>query len=147
MAETKQFSVNIRLLENYIFQVDFGEFGNVLTDEPEPLGNGEGPNPARMLAAAVVNCLAASLLFAIRKYKGDPGGVHAVIHGDIDRVQKRWRIINLKAELHLEGDTDKIPELDKVLASFEGFCIVTQSVEAGIPVDVTVFDNQGRQLK
>lgn len=147
MAEAKSFSVDIKLLENYIFQVDFGEFGNVLTDEPEPLGHGEGPNPGRMLAAAVVNCLAASLLFAIRKYHGDPGDVHASIHGVIDRVNKRWRIISLKAELFLEGDTANMPNLDKALAQFEDFCIVTQSVEAGIPVDVTVFDGEGKPLK
>jgi hypothetical protein len=34
-----------------------------------------------------------------------------------------------------------------VLAQFEDFCIVTQSVRAGIQVDVTVIDREGTVLK
>jgi hypothetical protein len=42
-----------------------------LTDEPPPLGQGAGPNPSRLLAASVANCLSASLLFALRKFNPD----------------------------------------------------------------------------
>jgi hypothetical protein len=43
------------------------------------------------------------------------------------------------------GDT--LEHLERVLASFEDFCTVTQSVKAGIPVSVSVFDAHGAQLK
>ena len=75
--ENPTFEVKLELLDNYKFAIDFGEFGEIISDEPEPLGGGEGPNPSRLLAAATANCLAASLMFAIRKYKGDPGKVTA----------------------------------------------------------------------
>lgn len=146
MSENPGFSVSVKLLENYIFQVDFGDFGYLVTDEPEPLGNSEGPNPARLLAASVVNCLAASLLFAIRKQKGEPGDVTATINGKLERVEKRWRIVAMQADLHLPGDPDKMPNLDKALAQFEDFCVVTQSVKAGIDVAVNVFDRDGKKL-
>lgn len=72
MSISDGFSVKLELLENYIFKVDFGDFGDILTDEPAPLGNGEGPNPSRLIAAGVANCLCASLLFALRKFKDSP---------------------------------------------------------------------------
>lgn len=57
--EEKSFTVNLRLLENYLFEIDFGEFGNIMTDEAPPLGAGEGPSPSAMLAASVaVGCSA-----------------------------------------------------------------------------------------
>ena len=146
MAEEKQFSVRVTLLENYVFQIDFGEFGYLVSDEPPPLGDGEGPNPARLLAASVVNCLAASLLFAIRKQKGDAGELTATISGKLDRVDGRWRIVAMQAELHLAGDTASMPHLDKALAQFEDFCVVTQSVKAGIDVTVSVYDRDGKRL-
>ena len=66
MSDNNQFSIQVQLIEDYLFKIDFGEFGDVLTDEPPPLGGGEGPNPARLVAAAVGNCLCASLLFSLR---------------------------------------------------------------------------------
>jgi hypothetical protein len=37
--------------------------------------------------------------------------------------------------------------LDRVLAQFEDFCVVTQSVRSGFPVSVTVRDGDGKVLK
>lgn len=142
----QSFSVSVKVLEHYVFQVDFGDFGRIITDEDAPLGTGEGPNPARMLAASVVNCLTASLLFAIRKYKGDPGEVTATIKGSVTRVDKRMRIESLDATLQLDADPALLPELDKALAQFENFCTVTQSVRAGIEVKVSVVDKSGKVL-
>ena len=40
-----------------------------------------------------------------------------------------------------------LDQIEKVLASFEDFCVVTQSVRSGFPVAVTVRDMDGRILK
>ena len=42
---------------------------------------------------------------------------------------------------------DKLVQLDRVLGQFEEFCVVTQSVRAGIEVDVRVLDRDGRVLR
>lgn len=40
--ENPTFEVNLKLLDNYKFKVDFGPFGEMMTDEPEPLGAAAG---------------------------------------------------------------------------------------------------------
>ncbi|MFC0445634.1 OsmC family protein [Pseudidiomarina halophila] len=141
--ENPSFEVKLELVDNYKFEIDFGDFGHMISDEPEPLGHGEGPNPSRLLGAAVANCLAASLMFAIRKYKGEPGKLHAKVKGDMARVDGRWRVTHLYVELVLGNRADAIDKLDRVLAQFEDFCVVTQSVRSGVEVDVTVLDEDG----
>ncbi len=144
--ENKTFNLSIKLLENYLFQIDFGEFGNFMTDEPEPLGGGEGPNPSQMLGAAVGNCLAASLLFATRKYGDNPSGISATVKGSMERIDKRWRISTISINLQLTDNTDDLPNIQRALAQFEDFCVVTQSVRKGIEVDVTVTDKNGKEI-
>lgn len=146
MSASNGFNVKLELLENYIFKVDFGDFGDILTDEAPPLGNGEGPNPARLVAAAVGNCLCASLLFALRKFKDNPSGVRAEVNGEMERQEGRWRIARLKVQMTVD-DTNALEHLPNALQQFEDFCIVTQSIRQGIPVEVAVFDSAGNLLK
>lgn len=138
--------IELRLLENFLFEVDFGEFGNIMTDEAPPVGGGEGPDPSMMVAAGVANCLAASLLFALRKYKSDPKGLRATVSIVTERVEKHLRITSLQVKLHLESEKQQLPGLDQALEQFEKFCVVTQSVRQGIPTSVEVFDAGGTQL-
>lgn len=146
MAEQTQFSVQLKLLDGYKFEIDFGDAGQIFSDEPPPLGAGEGPNPSRLLAASVANCLAASLLFAIRKFKEDPGPVSAEVRGELERQEGLWRIGKLHVNLQLGAQAAAIEHLDRALSQFENFCVVTQSVRHGIEVAVQVRDNQGTLL-
>lgn len=144
---TDSFRVHLKLIESYLFEVDFGDAGIILTDEPEPLGGGEGPNPSALLATSVANCLAASLMFAVRKFKGEPGMVEAEVSGQTTRVEGRLRIEQMSVTLHLGSAEDELPQIERVLDQFEQFCVVTQSVKRGIEVDVSVLDSRGKTLK
>ena len=146
MSATPTFSVKLDLVEDYVFKVDFGDLGDIITDEPPPLGKGEGPNPSRLVAAAVANCLCASLLFALRKQKDAPTGIHAVVNGALERQDGRWRIGGLDVAMVVD-DAEVLAHLPKALETFEDFCVVTQSIRQGIPVSVTVRDAQGNLLK
>ena len=134
----------------YSFRVHFPDTGlePLLTDESPPLGNDAGPNPARLLLASVANCLAASLLFALRKFKNSPEPIRAEICAVPARnEQGRWRIGSAKATLHLPGRNADYKGLERALAQFEDFCVVAESVRKGIEVDVEVLDGEGRVLK
>ena len=99
-----------------------------------------------MLAAAVGNCLCASLLFALRKFKDNPGGISAEVNGELERQEGRWRIGKIQVRLQVEN-ASTLEHLPKALEQFEDFCIVTQSVRHGIPVEVEVVDQAGKAIK
>ncbi|MGM0907354.1 MAG: OsmC family protein [Pseudomonadota bacterium] len=143
----KEFSVSMELVDNYKFLVDFGRYGELVSDEPEPLGEGQGPNPSRILAASVANCLAASLMFALRKFKDEPGKVSAEVNGHLDRVDGRWRIVSMDVDIKLGNASETLSHLERALEQFEDFCVVTQSVRNGIDVNVKVEDSDGKLVK
>ena len=65
--DERGFELTMELQQGMQFLVDFGgpELPPLLMDEPDPVGENEGPNATRLLAAAVGNCLSASALFCL----------------------------------------------------------------------------------
>ena len=147
MAETV--SVTITQKQNYQFLIDFGEaMPSLLADEPQPLGKGEGPTPTHLLLAAIANCLSASLLFSLQKFKQDAGGFTTNATCIVDRNENnRLRIQQIDVEIRLGKEGVEFAHLDRILGQFEDFCTVTQSVRAGIPVKITVADGKGVSLE
>ncbi len=146
---TEEIRITITREENYRFSVDFGPAIAAMTaDEPAPLGEGAGPSPQQMLAAAIANCLSASLVFAVRKFKEDPGKITATAICEIGRNEKnRLRVTGIKVSIALGVEPETLGHLDRALAQFEDFCTVSQSVKAGIPYSLTVTSPDGRVLK
>lgn len=148
MSDTS-FTVELVQQADYRFEVRFDSpaVPSLITDESAPLGADAGPNPARLLGTAVANCLAASLLFSLRRFKNAAGPVRATATVSLVRnAQNRLRIGRIDVDLHLAAAAPDMRSLARVLAQFEDFCIVTQSVRAGITVDVRVFDRNGSLL-
>lgn len=145
----KLIRVELSQRHDYRFDIAFGDDMPVLTsDEPAPLGTGLGPSPMQMLCAAVGNCLSDSLLFAFRKFKQVPEPIRCVVTAEVGRNEdNRLRVLHMHAQLHLGVVATALTQVDHVLAQFEEFCTVTQSVRQGIPVSVNVFDGAGQQLK
>jgi len=142
-------TVQLRQEADYRFALQFApEVPVLLSDEPPPLGQGAGPSPVQLLAAAVGNCLAASLVFALRKFKQSAGTIGAVAEATVGRnEQNRLRVQRIAVRLTLGAPADSMQHLDHALAQFEDFCTVTQSVRAAFPVEVEVYDSGGQRLK
>jgi len=144
-----EFHIDLQLQGGYRFEVHFDSpaVPVLITDEDPPLGANAGPSPGQLLGTAVANCLAASLAFAMRKFKNDPGALRARATVRLIRnEQKRLRIGHIGIDLHLPMRAAQVQMLDRILTQFEEFCIVTQSVRAAIPVDVRVIDQAGAVL-
>jgi uncharacterized OsmC-like protein len=144
-------TVTVRLAQrqDYQFDVQFGPgVPMLLADEPEPLGQGRGPSPVQLLAAAVGNCLSDSLLFALRKFKQQPEPLQCEVAAEVGRnAEGRLRVLGLQATLSLGVPGEALEHLERVLTTFESYCTVTQSIAQGIPVRVQVIDAQGAILK
>ncbi|HSJ13608.1 MAG TPA: OsmC family protein [Longimicrobiales bacterium] len=142
-------SVTLEQESDFAFRIvfDHEDFEPLLTDEPAPLGGGRGPNPSRLLLASVVNCLSASLLFALRKFRNEPQKLRARISATPMRnMEGRWRIPKAFVEIQLPDGNEDYAQLDRVIEQFQQFCVVTESVRQGIDVQVTVTDAHGHVL-
>jgi len=149
MSEAKSFTIELEQIEDLEFRVRFAEgVADLLMDEPEPLGRGTGPNASRLLAAAVGNCLTASLLFCARKTRTDLRGLRTEATGSLARnEQGRWRLRDIGVRIHVPVSADgRSPRLDRCLGLFEDYCVVTASVRQGIPVKVDVVGPGGERL-
>ncbi len=141
--------VQLQQKQDYQFDISFGgSVPNIMGDEPAPLGAGQGPSPVQLLAAAVGNCLSDSLLFALRKFKQAPEPIRCDVQAEVGRnAEGRVRVLSMKAVLTLGVPAASLQHLDRVLAQFEAYCTVTQSVGQGIAIRTEVFDSLGVQLK
>lgn len=143
--------ISIRLTQRQDYQFDThfgGTIADLRADEPPPLGAGSGPSPMQLLCAAVGNCLAASLLFALRKFKQSPEPIQCEVASEKGRnAQGRLRIARLTVTLTLGVPAETVQHLDRVLAQFEEFCTVGASVAQAIPTEVHVKDATGKTLK
>lgn len=148
-AELPGFEIELRQQADYRFEVHFDNpaVPLLVTDEHAPLGGDAGPSPDRLLAASVANCLAASLLFAMRKFKNEPGRLRVLARLRPTRNEaRRLRIGSIEVELHLGVPAAGLVQLERILGQFEEFCTVTQSLRSAIPVQVRVFDGDGTRL-
>jgi len=147
MSDAHSFSVELEQQEGFEFRARFDWPGvsELVLDEPEPLGGRKGPNAARLVAAAVANCLAASLVFCLRnKFRQAPGPVRARATGRLERNEKgRYRIAGIDVTLSMSEKLGELPHQQRCLEQFEDFCVVTESIRRGIPVTVTVVDAAG----
>ena len=139
MSEDQAFDLTMELQDGYRFLVDFAQPGvpPLLLDEPEPLGDGDGPNAARVLAAAVGNCLSASALFCLRRARIDVQGMRTTVSASLSRNEAgRLRLGGIEVRIMPVVDAAEHGRMRRCLELFEDFCVVTQSVRSGIAVDV-----------
>lgn len=143
MSEEREFYVEMTRASGFRFSVDFGieSMNQFYMDEPEPVGENTGPNAGKMIGAALANCLAASLMFCLQKSRVDVKGMKSSARGILERNENgRWRIKEVNVDLYPEIDSEKIKQLERCKEIFDDFCIVSKSIEQGIPVNVSVHD-------
>lgn len=136
-----EFQITVEQEEDFRFVVQFDkeQFAPLTLDEPAPLGHDTAPNAARILAAAVGNCLAASFLLCARKSRAKLGPVRADVKATLARnEQGRIRVSRLDVRLDPRLAPEDQEKAARCRQLFEDYCIVTQSVRQGIDVQVTV---------
>ncbi len=149
MTEETSFSVNLEQQQDYRFKLEF-DWDNVaplVLDSSPPLGDASGPDAERILAGAAAYCLTASLLFCMRKFKQSPGKLRTEASGTLVRNERgRLRVGKLAVRLYLSEQVGQIAHFDRCAKQFEDFCVVTDSIRHGIPVQVEIVDATGRQV-
>jgi len=136
-----RFSISVDQVQDYEFRVKFDkeQVQDLMTDEPPPLGHDKGPNASRLLAAAVGNCLSASLVFCARKTRLELRGLHTEVAFQYARNEKgRLRVGKIDVVISPQFDESQPEKVQRCVELFEDYCTVSQSVRAGIPMSVSV---------
>jgi organic hydroperoxide reductase OsmC/OhrA len=149
MSEEGRFTIHLEQLEDYQINVrfDWKKAADLLTDEPPPLGEASGPNASRLLAAAAANCLSASLLYCLAKEEPPAQSLRTeasciLIRND----KKRLRIGGMEVRLIVSDELAQSKRFERCKTLFEDFCVVSASIRQGIPIKVSVLDQQGEVL-
>lgn len=140
MEPAGEFKLCVEQVEGFDFRVTFDkeQYPPLRMDEPAPLGHDAAPNPARILAAAIGDCLSASLVFCLKRRGVAVQGLRTEVRVELVRNEhKRLRIGRVEVAIDPRSGVPK-EALDACLQTFEDFCVVTQSVREGIDVAVTV---------
>lgn len=131
----------LRLVKGYRFSVEFDlkDMPSLVVDETKPIGDNLGPNPTRLLSAAVGHCLSSSLLFCLSKAKIWARNMETTVKTNIARNEEgRLRVQSIEAQIRLDVDEKDKPRLSRCLEIFENYCTVTASVRKGIEIKVNV---------
>lgn len=111
----------------------------LIVDEITPIGENVGPNPTRLLSAAVGHCLSSSLLFCLRKARVSVKNLETEVKANLERNEEGYlRVTSLDAQIRLDVNKDDKSRVDRCLGIFENYCTVTQSVRKGLDVKVTI---------
>lgn len=140
-SKVSELAVSMDQQQDYEFRVSFdkADYPALQLDEPPPLGQDHGPNAERILAAAVGNCLSASLLFCARKARLSVKSIHTDVAVEIVRNERgRLRIGKMRVEILPTLESAEEAATQRCLNLFEDYCVVTQSVRDGIDIEVSV---------
>jgi uncharacterized OsmC-like protein len=133
----------VEWLESMQFKAtyDLPDVQELIMDEPPQFGGeGQGPNASRVLASAIGNCLAAALIYCLKKARIPVETLKSTVDTKIARnSQNQLRVQNVEVELQLQlKDPSQAAKSERCQQLFENYCIVTDSVRKGIPVNVNV---------
>lgn len=120
---------------------DLPQVKELIMDEPPEFGgDGEGPNAARVVASAVGDCLSASLLFCLTKSRIPVESLKSTVKTKVARNEENLlRVKDLQVEIQVKlKDTAHIEKSEQCRELFEKYCIVSDSLRKGIPINVNV---------
>jgi len=129
----------LKYLKGYksVVQFDLEGIPNLLVDEPQPVGEGEGPNPTRLLSAAIGHCLTSSLVFCLNKARVKIKGLETTVTLSTARNEEnRFRVNRTDVEISLDVAEEDQERVSRCLEVFENYCTVSASVRKGIEINV-----------
>ncbi|PVX26671.1 MAG: hypothetical protein CW716_05540 [Candidatus Bathyarchaeum sp.] len=137
----KNIVTRLRLIDGYQFNVGFDVdyLPDLLVDETRPDGEGSGPNPPRLLAAAVGHCMSSSLIYCLKKARISVRDLETTVKTSLFRNENgKLRIKSIDVQISLKVNKEDEPRVPRCLTLFEDYCTVTQSIRKGIEVNVHV---------
>ena len=97
-------------------------------------GEGKVPSPVEMFLSAVGSCLIMAFIYCLHLSRVvlNPDDFQVKVSGKLGRIAERLRVISVEAEFILRNVKKDSQKIQKCFQKFQPFCILSESVAAGI---------------
>ncbi|MHA1346456.1 MAG: OsmC family protein [Candidatus Heimdallarchaeaceae archaeon] len=142
-SQSIEYELSMVKLDDYKFIINFNKdsIPDLLMDEPEdiPGGEGKGPSASMLLAAAIGNCLSASLTFCLTKKKNTVNELKTKVILYRERNKEGfWRISEANVTISPDIENAEDISVQRCEEVFRNYCILSSSLEDGIKINVNV---------
>ncbi|NVM31537.1 MAG: OsmC family protein [Candidatus Helarchaeota archaeon] len=136
--------VKATLIENIAFKVNVKDFPEFIMDEPKSFhGNDMGPSAGEFLLVSIAGCQGVSFMFALQKFGIEVEEMVVNVESKMTHIfrEKYEREIlnivkiNVVIDVKLKDPEDE-EDLLECFEVYRKYCVVTTSVEHGIPYSV-----------
>ncbi|MFX0122105.1 MAG: OsmC family protein [Candidatus Hodarchaeota archaeon] len=139
----ESFSISIRKTGPVQFTTTFDKdyYPELLFDEPLDFGGEDKyPNASRVLTAAVASCLSASFMLCLNKARIPVNSMETQAKCTITRNEEGYlRITQIDVTIIPTWESDvTLKKKTRCIKIFKSFCIATNAVTTGVPVNVDV---------
>ena len=138
--------VEAKKLENIAFRVKVKDFPEFIMDEPKAFhGDDRGPSAGEYLLVSIAGCQGVSFQFCLQKFGIEVEDMTVIVESKMTHVfrEKYEREIlnivkiNVQFDVKLKDPEDE-EDLMECFEVYRRYCVVTTSVENGIPYEVTL---------
>ena len=115
-------------------------FKDLHVDEPVSFhGTDLGPSAVEYLLIGIGGCLGTTFTFCLQKNKIELETLKVIVEGELSHTGPKMllRLVNVAVDLNFtpkEPSSEK--EINKCMKEFLDHCIITNSIEKGIPIKV-----------
>ena len=134
--------VTLKYSEKQHFTASARHFHGIHVDEPESFhGTDVGPSPVEYFLIGIGGCLGSTFKYCLQKQDVEIDLLEVVVDGQLKHAGPKMslKLVYIEAELFItaknEESSDKI---EQCIKNFRDYCIVTNSITQGVPIDVKV---------
>ena len=140
--------VEMAHLDGCRFDVSFRtREGELLQEDPSPMGPGHGPEAVSTFVASATYCMASSLNYYLAKARVVPEELSARGHAEMRLTEEMFRRIErLDIDIHIVVTEKEMKRLMRALERFTELCIITESIKGSFPINVRVRHPWGMHL-
>lgn len=137
-------SVDATWVKNIAFEVQVKDFPKFIMDEPESFhGNNLGPSAGEFLLVSIAGCQGVSFMYCLQKFGIEVEQMIVHVESKMQHVFREkyereiLNIVNLKIVIDVKlKNPEDAEELKECFEVYMKYCVVTTSVEHGIPYEV-----------
>ncbi len=132
--------VSLNYTENLHFKASARQFKDFSVDEPTSFhGTDLGPSSVEYLLIGIGGCLGTTFIYCLQKKNIKMKSVEIVVDGKLSHVGPKMllRLTKVNAEIKFKPEENaSSEEINLCINKFREYCIVSNSIADGLPINV-----------